>query len=291
MAIHQHILHNGRIEDAGTAVFRSGQIGILAGWGVFTTLRVRHGALFAWERHWARMVRDARLLNLPMPDAGKVQDDLLRLLDANHQTDCTLRLVIVRNSGGMWQDSQAAVTTVDVAAMTATSKLWGESVSLGVQPNARHAACEFAGAKVLSWAQNLSWAERALLNGNDEVVLLNEHGRVAECTSANIFVVQGRSVFTPPLSEGCLGGITREILLELSGGGITVAERPLSLDDFGQADAAFITSTTRNLLPIREVGGTALSDRADVIGELSVRFDAFVERDLQVRQRAGAMHA
>ena len=129
MAIHQHILHNGRIEDAATAVFRSGQIGILAGWGVFTTLRVRHGALFAWERHWARMTRDARLLNLPMPDSDGVQADLLRLLDANQQTDCTLRLVIVRNSGGMWQDSQAAITTVDVAAMTATSKLWGESVS------------------------------------------------------------------------------------------------------------------------------------------------------------------
>jgi len=231
MAIHQHILHNGRIEDAATAVFRSGQIGILAGWGVFTTLRVRHGALFAWERHWARMTRDARLLNLPMPDSDGVQADLLRLLDANQQTDCTLRLVIVRNSGGMWQDSQAAITTVDVAAMTATSKLWGESVSLGVQPNARHAACEFAGAKVLSWAQNLSWAERAVLNGNDEVVLLNEHGRVAECTSANIFIVKGRSVFTPPLSEGCLGGITREILLELSGEGLAVVEQPLSLDE------------------------------------------------------------
>ncbi len=291
MAIHQHILHNGRIEDAGTAVFRSGQIGILAGWGVFTTLRVRHGALFAWERHWARMTRDARLLNLPMPDSDGVQADLLRLLDANQQTDCTLRLVIVRNSGGMWQDSQAAITTVDVAAMTATSKLWGESVSLGVQPNARHAACEFAGAKVLSWAQNLSWAERAVLNGNDEVVLLNEHGRVAECTSANIFVVKGRSVFTPPLSEGCLGGITREILLELSGEGLAVVEQPLSLDDFAHADAAFITSTTRNLLPVRDVGGKSVSGSTEVICELSHRFDAFVERDLQTRASAGAVCA
>lgn len=291
MAIHRHILHNGSIETAATAIFRPGQIGILAGWGVFTTLRVSQGALFAWDRHWARMLSDARLLNLPMPDPDSVQIDLLRLLEANEQTDCTLRLVIVRNSGGMWQDETSAQTPVDVAAMTATSKRWGESVRLGIQPNARFAACEFAGAKVLSWAQNLSWAERAVQNGNDEVILLNEYGRVAECTSANIFVVNGSSVFTPPLSEGCLGGITRQVLLELSGVGVTVSEKILTLDEIYAADAAFITSTTRNLLPVREVAGRVIARNSNVPDILRCRFDAFVARDLSYRPRAGALCA
>lgn len=291
MAIHRHILHNGSIETSSAAIFRPGQIGVLAGWGVFTTLRVSHGALFAWDRHWARMLRDARLLNLPMPDADSVQADLLRLLEANEQTDCTLRLAIIRNSGGMWQDERSAHTPVDVAAMTATSKQWGESVRLGIQPNARFAACEFAGAKVLSWAQNLSWAERAVLNGNDEVILLNEHGRVAECTSANVFVVNGSSVFTPPLSEGCLGGITREVLLELSGEEVTVSEKILTLDEIYAADAAFITSTTRNLLPVREVGGIAIAQNGTAADTLSRLFDSFVARDLNGRPRAGALCA
>jgi branched-chain amino acid aminotransferase len=174
--------------------------------------------------------------------------------------------------------------------MTATSKQWGESVKLGIQPNARHAACEFVGAKVLSWAQNLTWAERAVQAGNDEVVLLNEHGRVAECTSANIFAVFGRDVFTPPLSEGCLSGITREILLELSGPDARVAEKPLSVDDLYAADAVYITSTTRNLLPVREIAGRALSRYSEVIQALSASFDRFVERDLETRPRA-AVHA
>ena len=289
MAIHRHILHNGSIETAATAVFRTGQIGVLAGWGVFTTLRVSQGALFAWDRHWARLLRDARLLNLPMPDADTVHADLLRLLAANEQTDCTLRLVIVRNSGGMWQDELSAHTPVDVAAMTATSKQWGQSVQLGIQPNARFAACEFSTAKVLSWAQNLSWAERAVRNGNDEVVLLNEHGRVSECTSANIFVVSGNSVFTPPLSEGCLGGITREVLLELSGDGVTVSEKVLTLDDIYAADAAFITSTTRDLMPVREVGGRAIAQNRSVPDALAGRFHGFAARDLSNRPRSGAV--
>jgi branched-chain amino acid aminotransferase len=291
MGIHRYVLHNGSIENSASPVFRSGQIGILAGWGVFSTLRVRHGALFAWERHWARMNRDARLLNLTMPpNADALQTDLLRLVEANDQSDCTLRVAIVRNSGGVWEDPISSQVPVDVAAMTATSKQWGESVKLGIQPNARHAACEFVGAKVLSWAQNLTWAERAVQAGNDEVVLLNEHGRVAECTSANIFAVFGRDVFTPPLSEGCLSGITREILLELSGPDSRVTEKPLTVNDLYAADAVYITSTTRNLLPVREIAGRALSRSSEVIQALSASFDRFVERDLETRPRA-AVHA
>lgn len=287
MGIHTHILHNGQVEDASKAAFRPGQIGVLAGWGVFTTLRVRHGSLFAWDRHWARMNRDARLLNLTMPeDPTVVQQDLLRLVEANRQTDCTLRLAILRNSGGMWEDPLSSVHPVDIVAMTATSKQWGAGVKLGIQPDARHAACEFAGAKVLSWAQNLSWAERAIKAGNDEVLLLNEHGRVAECTSANVFAVYGDNVFTPPLSDGCLPGITREILLELSGQGISVSEQPMVVGDFYAADAAFITSTTRNVLPIREIAGHAIAQASAVPAALSRRFDEFTERDLAARPSA-----
>ena len=287
MAIHRYILHNGGIVDSSAPVFRTGQIGMLAGWGVFSTFRVRHGALFAWDRHLARMTRDARLLNLQMPaDPDVVLADLLRLVEANQQTECTLRLAIIRNSGGMWEDPLSSQVPVDVAAMTATSKKWGESVKLGIHPNARYAANEFAGAKVLSWAQNLSWAERASQSGNDEVVLLNEHGRVAECTSANIFAIFGSDVFTPPLSEGCLPGITREVLLELSGQGITLAEKPLSLDDLYTADAVYITSSTRNLLPVREIDGHSIARATDVIQRLSARFDDFTEKDLAGRPRA-----
>ena len=79
--------------------------------------------------------------------------------------------------------------------------------------NARHAACQFAGTKILSWAMNLTWLESAQARGFDEVILLNERGEVAECTSANIFIANGSQVWTPPLSSGCLPGITREVLL------------------------------------------------------------------------------
>lgn len=98
----------------------------------------------------------------------------------------------------------------DVVAFTADVNRWGTSVKLGLIPNARYAASEFAGTKNLSWSENLTWYERAHDHGLDEVVLLNERGEVCECTSANIFAVfvnaQGAQVWTPPLSSGCLPG-------------------------------------------------------------------------------------
>ena len=287
MAIHDQILHNGSICPAAKPEFRAGQLGLLAGWGVFTTLRVAEGALFAWERHWARMSRDARALNVAMPgNADILEQDLLRLVTANGRPDCTLRLVITRNGGGMWEGPGSAGAS-DVIAMTADSKVWGESVRLTIQPHGRFAACEFAGSKINSWGQNLTWAERAQKAGFDETILLNERGSVAECTSANIFAVKDGEVWTPPQSDGCLGGITREVLLgEIRLAGVGISERSLRMEDLYEADEVFITSTTRDLMPVREIAGRELKRTGDVRGRLAGAFREFVKRDISHRKPA-----
>src|ERR1700693_4772478 len=101
--IHRSILYNGRIGSSSENLLAPGQLGLLAGWGVFTTIRVADGVLFAWDRHWSRMTRDAALMHVTMPsDKGALQRDLTRLVEANGQPSCTLRLVIIRNGGGLW---------------------------------------------------------------------------------------------------------------------------------------------------------------------------------------------
>jgi branched-chain amino acid aminotransferase len=232
---------------------------------VFSTLRVADGVLFAWERHWARITRDAKAFHVPLPqDSERVRRNLLELVETNKAPNCTLRLVIVRNGGGMWAGPSNGRTS-DVVALTADSKDWGDSVKLSYVRQARHAACEFAGTKILSWAMNLTWLERAQERGFDEVILLNERGEVAECTSANIFIAKGSEVWTPPLSSGCLPGITREVILgEVKVPGIKVIEKTVMPADLESADEVFITSTTRDLLPVRQVEEQKVgrSDRA-----------------------------
>jgi branched-chain amino acid aminotransferase len=286
--IHRFVLHNGRICSSTDNVLAPGQLGLLAGWGVFSTFRVTEGVLFAWDRHWSRMTRDATLMHIPMPEPAALQKDLARLVEANGKATCTLRLVIVRNGGGLWEGPSRGADC-DVVAMTADMKKWGESVRLGVQPQARHAASEFAGTKVNSWAANLTWFENAQRQGFDETVLLNERGEVSELTSANIFAATGADVWTPPLSSGCLPGITRELLLtRVKAPGINVQERTLSLDDLYQADEVFITSSTRDLLAVAEIGGRAVNRKGSAMEALKSAFRSYLDAYVKAHAQEGA---
>ena len=272
------MLHNDRLREASDRELSPGQVGLLSGWGVFSTLRVADGVLFAFDRHWARISRDAAAMHVPLPaDPENVRQRLLELVDANQAYNATLRLVIVRNGGGMWAAPLTGRPS-DVIALTADSKDWGEGVRLAYVKNARHAACEFSGTKILSWAMNLTWVERAQSRGLDEVILLNEHGQVAECTSANIFASTGGQVWTPPVNSGCLPGITREVLLgEIHVPGLQIGEKTLTPAELESADEIFITSTTRNLLPVHEIEGRRVGRTDHTWRALANAFGEYVD--------------
>jgi branched-chain amino acid aminotransferase len=275
--MHSNILHNGSIQHSGQRCLTPGQTGVMNGWGVFSTIRVSRGVLFAYERHWARMRRDAEALRVPMPDdPERFRRDLLRLVEANGAQESTLRVAVIRNRGGAFE-GEAIERDFDVVAFTADLTNW-EPVRLAVEPHARHSACRFAGAKVLSWSFNLAWLESAKARGFDEVVLLNERGEVAECTSANIFVETDDGFLTPPLSSGCLPGVTRELLLgEARPEGVLVQERALRLEDLYAARAVFVSSTTRDLLRVLSVEGQEVAWRTRLSPILSGAFKAYFD--------------
>jgi branched-chain amino acid aminotransferase len=283
--VHRYILHNDKIYEASSQVLSPGQVGLLSGWGVFSTLHVSAGVLFAWERHWARMKKDAALMRVPLSaDPNQVQRRLLELVEANQAYDSTLRVAVVRNCGGIWEGPSNGRPS-DLIALTADLKEWGAGVKLSSVEQARHAANMFAGTKILSWAANLTWVEEAHERGFDEVILLNERGEVSECTSANVFIARGDKVWTPPLSSGCLPGVTRDILLrDIHVPGYEVAEKTLLPSDVEQADDIFITSTTRALLPVLEIDGKKVGGKGKAQKVLQPAFEKFVESYVGQRQ-------
>ncbi len=275
--MHRFLLHNDRILDTHEKTLAAGQVGFMNGWGVFSTIRVASGVLFAFERHLARMQHDAVRMHVPFPaDSGLLKPRLLQLVEANTAPDSTLRVAIVRNRGGLFEAPDLE-RDFEVVAFTCDLNSWGNSAKLAIKPHGRHAQSEFAGAKITSWAQNLTWYEEAHQRGFDEVVLLNERGEVSECTSANIFAVSGREVRTPPLTSGCLPGVTRALLLEeIRAPRVSIVEKTLFPHDLEEADEIFITSTTRDLLPVSHIEGLQLnSHRHVVLHELSRAFDAY----------------
>jgi branched-chain amino acid aminotransferase len=289
--MHRFLLHNENILDAHEKSLAAGQVGLLNGWGVFSTIRVEEGVLFAFERHWERMHRDAARMHVPFPsDRDAVQDRLLRLVEANSAWNASLRIVVVRNRGGLFEGPDVA-RDFEVIAFTADINHWGTSVRLAIKPHGRHAQNEFAGTKVLSWAQNLTWYEEAHQRGFDEMILLNERGEVCEGTSANIFIARGNEVFTPPLNSGCLPGVTRALLLEeIRVPGISASEKTLLPKDLEDSDQVFITSTTRDFLPVSQIEGLKVRSGGNVVTALTGAFQeyraAYVKRNVRPVKQA-----
>jgi len=286
--IHRHLIHNGRLLPIEEVRLSPGQAGLLAGWGVFTTLRIFRGQPFAFERHWIRLQKDAARIRLPFPfEADRVREQLSELVRANQVAEGTARIYVIYNKFGVWQSDEPA-PQVDLLLYTAGLPPHHEPGRLDLREQGRHAASPLAGVKVTSWLNNVWSLGEAQARGYNEVVLLNERGEVAECTAANIFCVREGKVLTPPLNSGCLEGVTRSVLLEIGPKqGVPLIETTLRPDDLFAAEEVFITSTNRSLLGISEVAGRAFPAAPGPITQrLEQAFRAYMEE--YVAQRAAA---
>jgi branched-chain amino acid aminotransferase len=284
--IHRLIFHNDRIVPVDEARLSPGQAGLTNGWGLFTTMRIFQGEAFAYERHWRRLEKDAERIRLPIPfDPSQVRRDLGELLAANQVVEGTARIYLIYNRVGFWQGAEP-MPEVDLILCTAGLPAYSGEARLGVAENGRHAASPLAGVKTTSWLNNVWHLAKAQKEGWTEVILLNERGEVAECTSANIFCVKDGAVFTPPLSSGCLEGVTRSVLIEIAPrAGVSVRERTLTLQDLYDADEVFITSTNRSLLGVSEILGHRYSVVAGpLVQRLEQAFDAVMREYVKVAQ-------
>ena len=289
--IHRHVFHNGGLLPIEKVRLSPGQAGLLCGWGIFTTIRISRGEAFAYERHWRRLEKDAALIRLPMPySAVKVRLHLQEVIRANDVTEGCARIYLVYNQVGFWQSNEQP-PKVDLIIYSAPLPEYREPVRLALRPHGRHASSPLAGVKSISWLLNVWSVAEAQREGFDEVVLLNERGEVAECTAANIFAVKNRKVFTPPLSSGCLEGVTRGILFEIAPeAGIPIAEQTLRPDDLYSADEVFISSTNRNVIAVGEIAGHRIAGApGPVTRQLEGLFAAHVT-DYVTRRLATASH-
>jgi branched-chain amino acid aminotransferase len=286
--IHRHIFHNHRLLPIEDVRLSPGQSGLLSGWGLFTTMRVAEGVAFAFERHWKRLTRDAERTHCPFPfEQEKVRAQLGEVLRANGVREGCARIYALGNQIGFWR-SDEGFPTADLVICSSELPAYRDPLALGLREQGRHAASPLAGVKVTSWLPNVWALYEAQREGNDEVILLNERGEVAECTAANIFCVRDGRVLTPPLSSGCLAGITREVMMEIGpGAGVPVEERTLFPADLYAAEEVFITSTNRTMLNVSSIAGRAIQiPRDPVARELEKIFAKYVREYVSAQATA-----
>jgi len=287
--INKHIFHNDRLLPIEKVHLSPGQAGLICGWGLFTTIRIVRGEAFAYERHWRRLEKDAAITRLPMPYSGaKVRLHLQEVIRADKVQEGCARIYLVYNQVGFWR-SDEAMPQVDLIIYSAPLPSYREPARLTIREHGRHAASALAGVKTISWLPNVWSVAEAQNAGFDEVILLNERGEVAECTAANIFVVKGEKILTPPLNSGCLEGVTRGILAEIApDAGLTLVEQPLQPVDLYAGDEVFISSTNRNILGVGEIAGHRFADAPGPVTQRVEELFAHYVNDYVNRRLAAA---
>src|ERR1700729_1373451 len=290
--IHRFVFHNDRLLPVTEVRLSPGQAGLLNGWGLFTTVRIFEGVPFAFERHWKRLQRDAERTHCPFPfEENVVRGQLGEVLRANQVREGAARIYMVYNQVGFWR-SDEDFPRVDLLLCSADLPAYREPARLGLREHGRHAASPLAGVKVISWLDNVWNYYEAQQAGFDEVVLLNERGEVAECTAANIFCVKGAHVAPPPLSSGCLSGITRSVLLEIGASvGVEVKKAVLRPEVLYAADEVFISSTNRTMLGVSEINGHQIASApGPVTLKMENAFGEYVRRYIAGKSAAALGH-
>ena len=261
---------DGEIVAGGVAAVSPIDHAIIVGDGVFETLKVVDGVPFALTRHLGRLKRSADGLGLPEPDDGLVRKAVAETLAADREAE-RLRITWSSGPGPLGSDRGGGPGTLLVASSPGT--VWPETVRVHLCEWTRNERGALTGLKTTSYAENVRALEAAHQRESSEALLTNTQGQLCEGTGTNVFLVVDRQLVTPPLSSGCLAGITRELVLELT----EVVEREMEPGEFAIASEAFLTSSTREVGAISAVDDTVLPEApGPVTAELTAAFAALV---------------
>ena len=261
---------DGGIVAAGVAAVSPVDHAVIVGDGVFETLKVVNGTPFALTRHLGRLKRSADGLGLPEPDDALVRTAVAETLTADPEAG-RLRITWSSGPGPLGSDRGGGPGTLLVASSPGT--VWPEAVQVHLCEWTRNERGALTGLKTTSYAENVRALEAAHQRGASEALLANTQGRLCEGTGTNVFLVIDGVLVTPPLSSGCLAGITRDLVLELT----EVVERDVDPGEFAVASEAFLTSSTREVGAISAVDDTVLPEApGPVTAELVAAFAALV---------------
>ena len=267
---------NGVVRDPATATVSAVDHGLTVGDGVFETCKITDGRPFALSRHLTRLARSAATLGLTLPD-----DDELRAVVADtltaHEADAgpvpfgRLRITVTSGPGPLSSDRASEGRTLVVAVSPATP--WPDRIVVARMPWTRNERSAVAGAKTISYAENVVALAKAHRRGAHEALLANTRGELCEGTGSNIAVAVDGVLVTPPLSSGCLAGITRELLLEWADKeGLSVEERTLPITVLDTAEDVVLMSSTRDVQRVAVVDGREI--RGGELGRIAAQLFA-----------------
>jgi branched-chain amino acid aminotransferase len=256
---------NGRISDQEHAVVSVFDHGFLYGEGIYETLRTYNAQPFLFDRHMRRLRTSAGMLALSVPLSDAQIDARFREtvsaagLGGDTRREAYIRILVTRGIGELTYDPAAtpdpSIVVIVKPHVDPPREVFERGVKVALVPIVRnHPGSVNPLIKSNNLLNNALAMQEAFRRGGYEGVMRNFKGELAECTQSNLFIVKDGAALTPPIDAGLLAGITREFLFEVGvEAGIPVREAVLRDDDLFGADESFLTSTTREVVPIVKV--------------------------------------
>jgi branched-chain amino acid aminotransferase len=245
---------NGSLVDPAEAMVSAFDHGFTVGDGVFETLKVIGGRPFATGRHIERLHRSAQGLGLNVPLTERSLRAVIDEVVAAAQLDLArLRVTLTAGVTPLGPGRGEPAPTLIVAAAPLVP--WERETSAVTVPWPRNEHSAIAGVKTTSYAENVVALAEAHKVGASEAILPNIAGNLCEGTGTNVFAVIGGELVTPPLLAGCLAGVTRALVLELVP---EADEENVPMAALAEADEVLLTSTTRDVQPVRLLDGRPL---------------------------------
>jgi branched-chain amino acid aminotransferase len=249
---------NGERQPAEGALISAADRGLTLADGLFETMRALNGTVFRLGHHLARLVSGLETLEIPVPRA--LRASVMDAVTASGTGHARVRLTVTRGPGPAGLAPPADPRPTVIIAVTSLPPFSESAPIVGLTAHVvsgrRNERAMTAGLKTIAYTDSVAALLEARRHGADEGLFLDTDGHCSEATASNLFACMRDALVTPPLSCGALPGITRAVVLELAGAlGIPAEERAFGPQDLGHSDEAFLTSSTRGLVPLVSLDG------------------------------------
>ena len=229
--------------------------------GCFETIKLKDGHIKLFKYHWYRLIKSLAILKFQIPDyltEPYLEDTIQKLVQKNnHQKLARVRVTITRGDGGLYDvlNHQPNILIQSWTLNPYQDRLNENGLVMDFFEDGRKAIDIFSNLKsnnYLLYAMAAIWAKEQKLN---DAIILNSDGRICDTTIANIWLLKGKEIFTPPLTEACVMGTMRNFLLEkLKENGFTVNETVITKNDLLTADEVFVTNAIYGIKWVKQIG-------------------------------------
>jgi branched-chain amino acid aminotransferase len=265
---------NGSVLPAAEATVSVFDHGITVGDGCFETIKAIDGAPFAARRHLERLRRSADGLGIRVAFSDdELRDGMAAVLGAADLPVARVRITVTGGAAPLGSERGDGPATVIIAA--GALEISAAPTAVCTVPWPRNERGALAGLKTTSYAENVRALAVAREQGCSEAIFVTTRGLLCEGTGSNVFVVHDDRLVTPTLATGCLAGVTRALVLEVT----DAVEEDLPMDQLPEVTEAFLTSTGRDVQPISRFDGRDLGDPGPHTLEAAALFAAMSATD------------